>query len=126
MRFFLQGRTKRVFFDFIQAELESSLEKLNKRNEEDWQHYLEVDTQGRNIIGPTFQRFKDQVMQLKNTLERHFSRHIAIIEEGLVKIEEDSRLEQEEQSDKFGLAPTWICPTCTNRNKREQLKCMQC
>lgn len=93
MRFLLQGRTKQVFFDFIQAELESSLEKLNKRNEEDWQHYLEVDTQGRNIIGPTFQRFKDQVMQLKDTLERHFSRHIAIIEEGLVEIEEDSRLE---------------------------------
>ncbi len=44
MRFFLQGRTKQVFFDFIQAELESSLEKLNKRNEEDWQYYLEVDT----------------------------------------------------------------------------------
>jgi len=43
MRFFLDGQNKQRFFDFIQGDLESSLEKLNKRNEEDWQIYLEVD-----------------------------------------------------------------------------------
>jgi hypothetical protein len=36
MRFFLEGRAKQMFFDFIQADLELSLERLNKRNEEDW------------------------------------------------------------------------------------------
>ena len=36
IRFYLEGKNKQMFFDFIQGELEASLEKLNKRNEEDW------------------------------------------------------------------------------------------
>lgn len=37
MRFYLDGgRNKQNFFDFMQGDLEYSLEKLNKRNEEDW------------------------------------------------------------------------------------------
>jgi hypothetical protein len=30
------GKAKQDFFDFIQGDLEASLERLNKRNEEDW------------------------------------------------------------------------------------------
>ena len=43
VRYYLEGRKKQEFFDFIQGDLESSLEKLNKRNEEEWEQYLEVD-----------------------------------------------------------------------------------
>jgi hypothetical protein len=31
-----------MFFDLMQGDLEASLEKLNKRNEEDWTSYLEM------------------------------------------------------------------------------------
>lgn len=43
LRFYLEGRNKQQLFDFYQGELESSLEKLNKRNEEDWQLHLDID-----------------------------------------------------------------------------------
>jgi hypothetical protein len=49
MRFYLKGANKSAFFDFIQGDLESSLEKLNKRNEEDWQTYLDTDELGCKI-----------------------------------------------------------------------------
>ena len=49
MRFYLEGKNKQWFFDFIQGDLESSLEKLNKRNEEDWQLYLDVDGFGGKV-----------------------------------------------------------------------------
>jgi hypothetical protein len=42
LRFYLEGKNKQQMFDFYQGELEASLEKLNKRNEEDWQHYLDL------------------------------------------------------------------------------------
>jgi hypothetical protein len=45
-RFFLEGKNKMAFFDFLQGELEMSLERLNKRNEEDWQTYVDTDGQG--------------------------------------------------------------------------------
>ena len=46
MRYYLEGRAKQMFFDFIQGDLELSLERLNKKNEEDWQLYLECSENG--------------------------------------------------------------------------------
>ncbi len=45
LRFYLEGKNKQQMFDFYQGELEASLEKLNKRNEEDWQIHLDMDGQ---------------------------------------------------------------------------------
>ena len=39
-RFYLRGQAKQAFFDFMQKDLERSLEWLNKRNEEDWSTYV--------------------------------------------------------------------------------------
>jgi hypothetical protein len=58
MRFYLEGRNKSQFFDFIQGDLEASLEKLNKRNEEDWQLFLEVDGFGAIHLGDRFFKYK--------------------------------------------------------------------
>ena len=47
--YYLKGsKAKKDFFQHLQGELESSLEKLNKRNEEDWKSYLETDDLGSN------------------------------------------------------------------------------
>jgi len=59
IRFFLKGAHKQAFFDFIQGDLESSLEALNKRNEEDWLNYVEYDLNGRLIQGEKFIKYKE-------------------------------------------------------------------
>lgn len=46
IRYFLEDKNKQQLFDFYQGELELSLERLNKKNEEDWQLYLEIDDNG--------------------------------------------------------------------------------
>lgn len=76
MRFYLESLPKTVFFDFIQADLESSLEKLNKRNEEDWQLHLEIDYEGKIHLGERFFRYKQDVNNLRSTVETHFSKVI--------------------------------------------------
>lgn len=44
MRFMMKlGPAKTHFFDHLQGELESSLEKLNHLNEKDWRDYIEQD-----------------------------------------------------------------------------------
>jgi hypothetical protein len=48
MRFMMNaGPAKTQFFDHLQGELESSLEKLNKRNEEDWRKYIEQNLESK-------------------------------------------------------------------------------
>lgn len=76
-------------FDFYQGELESSLEKLNKRNEEDWQTYLEIDGEGRIHLGEKFYRYKQDVNTLKYAVDTHFTRIISQIEAGLPDVKED-------------------------------------
>jgi len=78
-----------VFFDFIQSDLESSLEKLNKRNEEDWQLHLEVDGYGAIHLGERFFKYKQDVNNLRSAVETHFSKVINQIEAGLPDIQDD-------------------------------------
>ena len=40
-RFYLEGENRQRYFDFIQGDLEQSLEKLNEMNEENWLEYLD-------------------------------------------------------------------------------------
>ena len=42
-RYYLKGENKQRYFDFIQGDLEQSLERLNGKNEEDWLLYLDTD-----------------------------------------------------------------------------------
>lgn len=46
IRFYLKGKNRQAFFDFIVADLERSLEMLNKKNEEEWVDYIETNAMG--------------------------------------------------------------------------------
>lgn len=76
MRFFLEPGPKQRFFDFIQGDLESSLEKLNKRNEEDWYSYVDVNAFKEIHLGERFFKYKEEINTLRSTLGEHFSRVI--------------------------------------------------
>ena len=58
-RYYLVGENKQRYFDFIQADLEQSLERLNKKNEEDWTKHIENDILfDRYIFKKSWARFK--------------------------------------------------------------------
>lgn len=115
--------SKTAFFDFMQGELEASLEKLNKKNEEDWQVYMEVDGFQELFLGKRFFDFKTTINSLKNTLETHFSRIIGLLEAGLPGIEE---VEGVKELDTFAGAQNWTCPTCTVLNPMASAQCATC
>lgn len=125
MRFYLEGRNKSQFFDFIQGDLEASLEKLNKRNEEDWQLYLEVDGFGAIHLGDRFFKYKQDVNSLRDAVERHFSKVINQIEAGLPDVTDEEE-KTEDDVDKYNAATTWTCPTCTNINQMNVEVCAIC
>ena len=90
LRFSLEGGlTKLSFFDFMQGDLEASLEKLNKRNEEDWLTYIDTDSSNRMHLGENFFKFKQEVNSLSDAVERHFTHIINQIEAGLPGIVDD-------------------------------------
>ena len=64
-RYYLKGANKQTFFDFIQGELEASLEKLNKKMEEDWTLRLDLSEMGGLFIGRRFCDYKAAVVDLR-------------------------------------------------------------
>ena len=58
IRYYLKGAQKQQFFDFMQSDLEASLEKLNKQNELDWWAFLDQDAYGKAHVGERFFKFK--------------------------------------------------------------------
>ena len=58
-RYYLIGENKQRYFDFIQGDLEQSLEKLNEKNEENWLEYLDQDqVTGKPRLGERFFAYK--------------------------------------------------------------------
>lgn len=115
--------SKTAFFDFLQGSLENSLEMLNKKNEEDWQVYLEVDANDYLHLGERFYKYKSDINSLRTVLERHFSEIITNLEEGLPYIEEQENFNE---LDTFSGANQWTCPTCTIINPMTSAQCGTC
>ena len=70
----------------MQGDLETNLERLNKRMEENWLNYVEYDTQGKLVIGPRFIKYKELVNTLREVVERHLNTVMVEIMNGLPSI----------------------------------------
>lgn len=86
IRFYLKGAAKQQFFDFIQADLEQSLEMLNKKNEEEWVVMLETNELGQLQMTDKFFAYKQQIVTIKETLNKHFNTCMTSIKNGLPEV----------------------------------------
>ena len=80
IRFFLKGGAKKRFFDFIQGELEWSLEKLTSLAERDISTYFEYTHEGILHLGEKFFKFKAEGIGLNKAVQEHFQSVIEQIE----------------------------------------------
>ena len=118
IRFYLKGLQKQAFFDFIQGDLERSLEALNKRMEENWLDKLEYDVQGRLLIGMKFVKFKEAVTSLREVVEKHFNTVMKEIMNGLPSIacDFDDESGEDYTFDGSNTGTHWTCRTCQVKN----------
>lgn len=127
IRFFLKGEQKQAFFDFIQGDLERSLEALNKRMEENWLDYVEYDIKGKLILGLKFNRYKETVTTSREVVERHFNTVMGEIMNGLpsiANVDEDDDQDYTFDADTKG--SDWTCRTCQVKNNMHVAICQTC
>lgn len=77
------------------------MELLNRKNEETWVDKLDIDHMGAYIIGNRFNAFKQEMISLRETLERHFNTIMLSIQNGLPEVEE-SEVDQIDYMFKLG------------------------
>lgn len=122
IRFYLKGKNKQYFFDFLQKDLESDVEKLTARTEEDWVAYTDVDINNDIQLGEKFFKFKQDLITLRATLENHFNKCLVSIQQGLPEVVDD---DDDDDEILFEMAQ-WTCKICKIHMKKEELTCRNC
>lgn len=71
--FFMKGPPKKAFFDFMQKELEFSLEKLSRMIVKDITEYVEICQDKSVSLSEQFFKFKAEANDLWHTVNDHFT-----------------------------------------------------
>lgn len=70
----------------MQKDLEKSLEVLTEKAEQNWIDFLEKDFQGNYTALQKFQKFKEEMISMKNILENHFNAAYESIKSDLAEV----------------------------------------
>lgn len=99
MRFFLKGKRKKAFFDFIQADLERSLEALSRCLVKDITEYIEMGADKSISLKEEFFKFKTDACHIRMAVETHFTKVLAQIKGDFPDVKEDSKGDEIDSSD---------------------------
>lgn len=111
IRFYLKGEQRQAFFDFMQGDLERSLEKLSGITEKNWIDNLDIDYQNQFHQGEKFFKFKEVVNTMKDVLENHFNTVCTSIQNGLPEVANSTEDDVDYKFDGTN-GGKWACVTC--------------
>ena len=131
MRFFMRGKKKKLFFDFMQAELELSLEALSRLLIKDITEYIEMGSDKSISLKEAFFKFKSEAAQIRAAVETHFIKVLSSIKNNFPEIKEEEGKEEFDSSDMEGGPSTsakveWTCYICTVKNSAGADHCNTC
>lgn len=128
----MTGRRKKAFFDFIQADLELSLEALSRCLIKDITEYIEMGSDKSISLKEEFFKFKTDACSIRNAVETHFIKVLAQIKNDFPDVkEEELKGDEVDSSDEEGGPTTkanvqWTCYICTTRNDKAADNCISC
>lgn len=127
--YFLTSPGKLRFFEFIQADLEHSLDKLDEFTDKSLDTFIVNEDRG-VILDREFFDFRSDALRLASVVKDHINKCLTEMEAGFPEVmstEEDGKsnelllmiINEENLSH-------WICPSCTYANEKAIIKCQIC
>lgn len=131
MRFFMKGKRKKSFFDFMQGELELSLESLSRLLIKDITEFIEMGPDKSISLKEEFFKFKTDAAQIRSAVDTHFIKVLGSIKNDFPEVKEEEGKEELDSSDEDSGPVTsakveWTCYICTTNNKKNDDKCVVC
>ena len=123
IRYYIRGRNKQQFFDFLLQELERDLEKLTKRTEENWLSYTDTDEDLNVTLCEKFFAYKQDLISLRSALENHFKNCLESIQNGLPEVDDEEDFNTKEI---VFFKKTWTCRLCKLHFLDDVLQCSNC
>jgi len=127
----MKGKRKKAFFDFIQADLELSLEALSRCLVKDITEYIEMGADKSISLKEEFFKFKTDACAIRSAVETHFIKVLAQIKGDFPDVKEEEGKEELDSSDEEGGPTTkasvqWTCYICTTKNEKTADNCVIC
>jgi ariadne-1 len=130
--YFMTSPAKLSFYEFLQGELEHSLDILDQKTDIKLEGYLTSSPSGGLMIKDNFYADRSQLMSLVSVVRTHFSKSIKEMELGFPEIgdvvgEEAKRIEMQILT-ALGASSTtaWKCSLCTFSNEPSVTECAAC
>lgn len=88
---------------------------LNKKNEEPWVPYIETNPMGKLQLTDKFFAYKQNIVTLRETLEKHFNTCMNNIRKGLPDVIEEAKDDKDYTFDGTNVG-SWTCRVCIIKN----------
>jgi ariadne-1 len=126
--YFLKSKAKQQFYEFIQGELEHSLELLDKATDLQLTEYIDESETGAVGLSHSFFDVKSSLTSLKTVVQSHFSKSMKEMELGFPDIADTNDRDSQNPDfiDSINESLYWSCPFCTYGNKPESTACEVC
>mmetsp|Transcript_24145 Transcript_24145/g.23902 ORF Transcript_24145/g.23902 Transcript_24145/m.23902 type:complete len:167 (+) Transcript_24145:1112-1612(+) len=121
--YFLDSEAKLRFFEFIQAELENSLDKLDEKTDVDLDAFFDI-RQSSGEQYRKFNKFRIDTARLCEIVANHFSKCLTEMENGFPDIQAPTQ--KESSLEILVYDSSWTCPRCTFENSSERNSCEIC
>mmetsp|Transcript_1623 Transcript_1623/g.3506 ORF Transcript_1623/g.3506 Transcript_1623/m.3506 type:complete len:545 (+) Transcript_1623:594-2228(+) len=132
MGYFMTSPAKISFYEFLQGELERSLDSLDQKTEVKLESYLINAPSGGKMIKDTFFADRSILMSLISVVRTHFSKSIREMELGFPEIGDVNETQAKEIEEHIlktlaaNSTTNWICSLCTFSNEASVSECQAC
>jgi ariadne-1 len=127
--FFLNSFSKIQFYEFLQGELERSLEMLDKKTEIQERNFL-LELDGKVQLSEEYFIYKGELKTIINLVRNHFDKSLEQMEAGFPEIRETNLDTDIEEMIMMRITTQqvthWYCPACTFANERSVERCGVC
>ncbi|CAG9321217.1 unnamed protein product [Blepharisma stoltei] len=121
--YFLDSEAKLRFFEFIQAELEHSLDKLDEKTDAELDAFFDIRQSSAEQYRK-FNKFRIDTTKLSEIVTNHFSKCLTEMENGFPDIQAPTQ--RETPLEILIYDSNWTCPRCTFENSSERNSCEIC
>ncbi|KAG8632541.1 hypothetical protein MANES_18G031400v8 [Manihot esculenta] len=107
---------KKQFFEYLQGEAESRLEKLHDCAEKELEQFLDSDGLSKDFI-----KFRTMLLTLTVVTGDYFEKLVRVLENGLSDVVSHGASSSPEEAEDY-----WFCDLCTYANPGSVLECQMC
>jgi len=124
--FYIDKVSKLRFFEFVQGDMEKTVDLLDEKTDKDPLSFFEGSDYGKFMLSPEYLDFKMNLNNLVKIVNRGLKSFLEELEADFPNVEECNEMEEELFKQLMEQDNIWICSACTFANDSTHSSCQMC